>query len=124
MLFSKLKELQALATPGDIRVRSHPQIAGAGFIEADTYEGHPYHNVASGFEVAGDEDYPTRKADMELIVELWNWLRREPAFQSSVTCVCKWQDGHVVSPCGAHYELINNTEDRLAEKYRKLTEGR
>lgn len=124
MTFSKLKELQALATPGDLRLRQHPEKEDMFFAEADTYEGHPYHGVSSGFGILEDEDYPTKRADCELLVALWNWLRREPSFQSSVNCVCKWQDGHVVSPCGAHYELIRKTEDRLAEKYRKLTEAR
>jgi hypothetical protein len=77
MNIAALKALQAKATPGKLRIRSHPEIAGDGFIEADTYEGHNYHGAASGFEVAGDEDYPTRRADMELIVALWNALLDE-----------------------------------------------
>ncbi len=48
----------------------------------------------------------------------------EPNNGTYQTCACEWKDGHVVSPCGAHYELIRKTEDRLAERYRKLTESR
>ncbi len=40
------------------------------------------------------------------------------------TCACQWEDGKVISLCAAHYEVLREREDRLAEKYRKLTEAR
>lgn len=123
MNIDELKKLQQKATPGKLQIRTHPDIFGLGFVEGKPYEGHPYHNVASGFEIGGDEDYPTKQADMELIVALWNYLLDQPyEILRSVDCACQWSDGHVISLCGAHHEVLRKSEDRLAEKYRKLTE--
>lgn len=77
MNIEALKALQAKATPGKLRIRKHPRFCVDGFVEADTYEGHAYHGVASGFELLSAEDYPTKVADMELIVALWNALLEE-----------------------------------------------
>lgn len=74
MNIDALKKLQEKATPGKLRVRQHPELEKMFFIEADTYEGHPYHGVASGFEIGAEEEYPTKRADVELIVALWNSL--------------------------------------------------
>ncbi len=39
-------------------------------------------------------------------------------------CACEWADGKVISLCAAHHEVLRRWEDRLAVKYRKLTETR
>lgn len=42
-------------------------------------------------------------------------------------CVCKWQGGKVISLCGAHHALVHDgikyEKDKLADKFRKLTEA-
>lgn len=76
-LVEQIRELQALrkkATPGKLNVREAREDPEIFYVNAATYEGHPYHGVASGMEVIGDEDYPTKRADAELIVALWNAL--------------------------------------------------
>jgi hypothetical protein len=95
MTLSKLKSMQSFATPGKLHIRQHSENESMFFLEASTYEGHPYHNVASGFEIGGEEYYPTKRADLELICGLWNAL--------------------------VSGELEKNP---LAEKYRKLVEGK
>lgn len=70
-VFINLKRLRQKATPGVLNLRDHPQFGP--FVEARTYEGHPYHGVTNGgFGILEDEDYPTKRADAEFIVTLWN----------------------------------------------------
>ncbi len=37
------------------------------FVAAVPYEGHPYFSRTRFFDIAGDEDYPTKEADLRLI---------------------------------------------------------
>jgi len=64
------RKLLAAATPGDWRIRSHPVTHEASHIEANRID--PSH--AYDIEVLGEDEelYPTRQADMELIVWLKN----------------------------------------------------
>jgi hypothetical protein len=75
---AKLKELRAKATPGKLKFRQHPTNEDMFFAEARTYEGHPYHGVTNGgFGLMEDEDYPTKRADVEYVIALWNALEEE-----------------------------------------------
>ncbi len=65
----------------------------------------------------------------QLLVEIYRlkneiemWKMQAKAMQYGIHCACGWEDGKVVSLCGAHSEVIRKVETRLAEKYRKLTE--
>jgi hypothetical protein len=51
-------------TPGEWRIL---EVMGKQFVAAPTPEGHPYHGRTRFIDIAGDEDYPTRDADLELI---------------------------------------------------------
>lgn len=64
------RKLLKAATPGDWRIRNHPQTGEASHVEADRID--PSH--AYDIEVLGEDDtlYPTREADMKLIVWLKN----------------------------------------------------
>lgn len=123
MNIDALKKLQEKATPGKLRIRQHPVNEDMFFLEADPYPGHPYHNVATGIEIGGEEDYPTKRADLILIMTLWNKLLESPyQIIHSVNCACKWQNHAVISPCGAHMAMIRRAleakeaEDKQAER--------
>lgn len=56
-------------TPGEWFVREAKGRPDMFHIAAPTYEGHAYHGVASSIEIMSDEDYPTKRADADFIVE-------------------------------------------------------
>ena len=69
----QLVEAKAKATPGEVKIRVHPEHEDIFFVEARTYPGHPYHGVTNGgFGLLEDEDYPTKRADAEYVMKAWN----------------------------------------------------
>lgn len=50
------------------------EVMGKKFIAAKVTEDHPYFNCTRYMDVAGDEEYPRKEADMELICKLRNAL--------------------------------------------------
>jgi len=61
-------------TPLPWRVRQHPNDPDEFHISAATPKGHPYHGSTKEIEIMSDEDYPTKRADAELIVRAVNGL--------------------------------------------------
>ncbi len=53
-------------------------------------------------------------------VEMWK-IQAKMVPQYSVVCACEWFEGKVVGLCAAHNAVVIKAEDRLAEKYQKLT---
>lgn len=70
-----LEDKSKAATPGRWWIREFPNNPERFFIAHETYPGHPYHNVASSGDIMSDEDYPTKRADAELICAVVNFLR-------------------------------------------------
>jgi hypothetical protein len=48
------------------------EVEGRRFLAAKTTPDHPYHNRTRFMDVVGDEDYPRKQADLELICRLRN----------------------------------------------------
>lgn len=69
-----IKELLSRATPGEWEIK---EVMGQKFIAAKPYEGHPYFRRTTTIEIMSDEDYPTKDADIELIVALVNLAKKE-----------------------------------------------
>jgi len=59
-------------TPGPWRVRQHPDDVEEFHISALTPEGHPYFGRTTETEIMSDEDYPTKRADADFIVQAVN----------------------------------------------------
>lgn len=66
-----------------------------------------------------------------LLPAIWNlkneveiWKIQAKTARYGIDCACLWRDGKVISTCAAHGEVVRKAEDRLAERYRKLTESR
>lgn len=51
-------------SPGNWQVL---EAMGKQFVATKAYEGHPYFGVSRYVDVAGDEDYPRKEADLNLI---------------------------------------------------------
>jgi hypothetical protein len=70
----ELRALLASATPRPWRVREHPADPDEFHVSAPTPEGNPYYGVTAESEIMSDEEYPTKRADAELIVAAVNCL--------------------------------------------------
>ena len=71
-------------TPGEWFIRElFPGTETMFYIAAPTYEGHPYHGAASSMEIMSDEDYPTKRADAEFIVEAVREYRKILAIRAA-----------------------------------------
>lgn len=77
----ELKELNTRISPGDWRVL---EAMGKKFVATQAYEGHPYHKRTRFVDIAGDEDYDRKDADMELIALAPNLLRHNIALREAL----------------------------------------
>lgn len=59
-------------TPLPWWIRRNPHNQDEGILVAKPTEDHPYFGAATTIDVLGDEDYPRKMADMELIVQAVN----------------------------------------------------
>ena len=70
------------------------------FVAAVPYEGHPYHNRTRFFDIAGEEDYPTKAADLQLIAaapDLYATLERFLAYWETDFIKVTAEDGRTLA---------------------------
>lgn len=87
------------------------EVRGQRFVAAKAPKGHPYFGVSRNVDIAGDEDYPTKEADLQLISAAPNMLAALEACESLIEF---YAEREMNAPAN-NQEAVRDTREKLAQ---------